>query len=200
MCCRKAAGSLQQRLPLLLLFSTAALLQTALAQTLEKEYIMPVAPPSNEHRHHCKGFSQLEPLKGEWVDHHDPNYMGMTTGKPCPSFINDFDCLHPYKPDPYYDELGRRVSSRPLSHVIPLSANTTLNGGALQIDWHMKKNCTVDREGQRMLLEVLRHKLGRLLAFCGIKLCNGQGLVRHCKFCTIPCQSTTRAPPFRRHV
>ncbi|KAK9916493.1 hypothetical protein WJX75_003317 [Coccomyxa subellipsoidea] len=34
--------------------------------------------------------------------------MGMTTGKPCPSFINDFDCLHPYKPDPYYDELGRR--------------------------------------------------------------------------------------------
>lgn len=35
---------MQQRLPLLLLFSTAALLQTALAQTLEKEYIMPVAP------------------------------------------------------------------------------------------------------------------------------------------------------------
>ncbi|CAL8467294.1 g6831 [Coccomyxa elongata] len=69
---------------------------------------MPAPPGGSEHRHHCQGFSQLEPLKGEWVDHHDPSYMGMTAGKPCPSFINDFDCLHPYTPGPYYEELGRR--------------------------------------------------------------------------------------------
>lgn len=99
-----------EQLPLLLLIlATAALPFTWAQQSLETEYLMPAPPGGSEHRHHCQGFSQLEPLKGEWVDHHDPNYMGMTAGKPCPSFINDFDCLHPYTPGPYYEELGRRV-------------------------------------------------------------------------------------------
>lgn len=98
-------------LPLLLLILVTAALHLTWAQTsLETEYLMPAPSGGSEHRHHCQGFSQMEPLKGEWVDHHDPNYMGMTAGKPCPSFINDFDCLHPYTPGPYYEELGRRVS------------------------------------------------------------------------------------------
>lgn len=100
---------------LLLILATATLGCTCAQQSLEVEYLMPAPPGGSEHRHHCQGFSQLESLKGEWVDHHDPNYMGMTAGKPCPSFINDFDCLHPYTPGPYYEELGRRVHPSPFS-------------------------------------------------------------------------------------
>ncbi len=94
---------------LLLILVTAALHFSWAQQSLETEYLMPAPPGGSEHRHHCQGFSQLESLKGEWVEHHDPNYMGMTAGKPCPSFFHDFDCLHPYTPGPYYEELGRRV-------------------------------------------------------------------------------------------
>lgn len=102
-----------------LVCTSAAAVQTCLAQqNLETEYIMPAARIGNEHRQHCQGFSQLEPLKGEWIDHHDPFYMGMTAGKPCPSFINDFDCLKNFKSDAYYEELGRRVGCFPWIHTL----------------------------------------------------------------------------------
>ena len=145
---------------LLLILVTAALHFTWAQQSLETEYLTPAPPGHSEHRHHCQGFSQLEPLKGEWVEHHDPNYMGMTAGKPCPSFFHDFDCLHPYTPGPYYEELGRRVCPLTFSSLTANYAFVLLPFPSSAAAAHFSCSCCAGRQSTCMYVTQVSNRSG----------------------------------------
>ncbi|CAK0787972.1 hypothetical protein CVIRNUC_011194 [Coccomyxa viridis] len=63
---------------------------------LDLDYLAPGKPVPTSQRGMCSEFGQVEPLKGEWVPHPDPDYQGFSDPHKCPDFIADFDCRAAY--------------------------------------------------------------------------------------------------------
>jgi hypothetical protein len=133
-CCRKSAAIVQEMActtvwPLLLLSLAALLLLYPvlgvrhLAHTAPETKVFRAVPPRRsldveedflapstgaETRELCNGFTQLETLKGDWVDADEPSYRGLNPNSTCPSFVQDYSCLSPdYIPARYKERIDQ---------------------------------------------------------------------------------------------